>query len=120
MMQTHPIDLVREQLALACFRFGQGLLGLATALALVGLMWASTLRPADAAGPSLATDISATAEAGGHLGVAAVRLQDSGLAEPGSPVTSAGVCRLELDLESEAPLAASCAPVLAPGLTLTN
>lgn len=115
MMQTHPIDLVREQLALVSFRFGQGLMGLATALALIGLMWVSSLRPADAAGPQLgpdfsasAPDFSASATVEGHLGVAALRLNGAGLAQAGAVAASASVCRLEIDLQSEAPLAADC------------
>ena len=106
MMQTHPIDLVREQLALASLRFGQGLMGLASALALVGLMWVSSLRPADAAGPQLGPDFSASASAEGHLGVAALRLESAGLAL--SVAASPSVCRLEIDLKSEAPLTANC------------
>ena len=115
MMQTHPIDLIREQLALASLRFGQGLMGLASALALVGLMWVSSLRPADAAGPQLgpdfsasAPDFSASATVEGHLGVAALRLNGAGLAQAGAVAASASVCRLEIDLQSEAPLAADC------------
>ncbi len=122
MMQTHPIDLIREQLALVSFRFGQGLMGLATALALIGLMWVSSLRPADAAGPQLgpdfsasapdfsasAPDFSASATVEGHLGVAALRLNGAGLAQAGAVAASASVCRLEIDLQSEAPLAADC------------
>lgn len=108
MMQTHPIDLIREQLALVSFRFGQGLMGLATALALIGLMWVSSLRPADAAGPQLGPDFSASATVEGHLGVAALRLNGAGLAQAGAVAASASVCRLEIDLQSEAPLAADC------------
>ena len=114
MMQTHPIDLIREQLALVSLRLGQGLIGLATALALIGVMWASTLGQAAAAGPTLAPTITATATAGGHLGVAALRLDGSVLAQTGALATSESVCRLELDPETDAPFAATCAPVPAP------
>ena len=111
MMQTHPIDLIRDQLALAAFRFGQGLMGLATALALIGLMWAASLRPAVAAGPEPGATFTATAGAAGHLGVAALRLDGSVMAQTGVLATSASVCRLEFDLASEAPLATTCGPV---------
>lgn len=111
MMQTHPIDLVREQLALVAFRFGQGLIGLVTALSLVGLMWVSSLQPADAAGPGLGPEFSASARAEGHLGVAALRLDGMGEAQTGVLAASTGVCRLVFDLDSEAPMNASCAPV---------
>ena len=128
MMQTHPIDLIREQLALAAFRFGQGLIGLTTALALIGLMWAASLRPADAAGPTVGFNVTVSATSVGHMGVTPLRLDGSVLAQTGTLATSASVCRLELDPASEAPLAATCAPVLdpvlaqslAPSLALTN
>ena len=110
MMQTHPIDLVREQLALASFRFGQGVMGLASALALIGLMWVGSLRPADAAGPGINTDFTASAKAGGNLGVAALRPEGGVLAQTVVSAASTSVCRLELDLDSEVPLAADCAP----------
>jgi len=111
MMQTHPIDLIREQLALAAFRFGQGLMGVATVLALIGVMWAASLRPADAAGPDAGPGFTATAQAVGHLGVASLRLDGSVLAQTGVLATSASVCRLEIDPEAAAPLAATCAPL---------
>lgn len=118
MMQTHPIDLVREQLALAAFRFGQGLIGLVTALSLVGLMWVSSLAPADAAGPVPGPEFSAKAE--GHLGVAALRAEGMAAAQTGVLATSSGVCRLVFDLESEAPLDATCVPVASDAQVLTQ
>lgn len=114
MMQTHPIDLIREQLAQISFRFGQGLVGLATALALVGLIWVSSMGRADAAGPLPASSITATAVAAGHLGVAALRLDGSVLAQTGALATSTSVCRLVLDPVADAPLTATCAPVPVP------
>jgi len=120
MMQTHPIDLIREQLSLAAFRFGQGLIGLTTALALIGLMWAASLRPADAAGPTLGSNFTARATAVGHMGVTPLRLHGSVLAQTGALAASTSVCRLELDPALEAPLAATCAPVPVPMVALTN
>lgn len=107
-MQDHPIDLVRDQLAQVAQGLGQGVIGLASALALVGLMWTASLKPADAAGPMAAPQITATAEARGHLGVTPLRLDGSVLAQTGVLATGTSVCRLVIDPVAADPLPATC------------
>jgi hypothetical protein len=108
-MQEHPIDVVRSQMALAAQGLGQGVIGLLTALALIGIMWVSALRPADAAGQMLGPDFAASAVAEAHVGAAAVRLDGQSLAGTGVMASSLSVCRLVLDPGAEAP--ATCTPV---------
>lgn len=112
MLQDHPIDLVREQLARVVRGLGNGALGLLSALGLIGLLWLTSLKPADAAGPMLppAPVITALAEAQGHLGVAPLRLDGSILAQTGALATGLTVCRLVLDPVAEGPQPGECAP----------
>ena len=90
-----------------------GVIGLASALALVGLMWTASLKPADAAGPMAAPQITATAEARGHLGVTPLRLDGSVLAQTGVLATGTSVCRLVIDPVAADPLPATCGPTAA-------
>lgn len=114
MMQDHPIDLVRAQLAEAALRLGRGTMGLLSGLALIGLLWLTSLKPADAAGPIPTPDFVASARAQGHLGVAPLRLDGSVLAQTGVLTTSLSVCRLVLDAAADAPQPVTCAAPLAP------
>lgn len=125
-MQDHPIDLVRAQLARvgkdALRSAGQGALGVATGLALIGLLWLGTLKPADAAGPAPAPGpmIVATAQAQAHAGVSTLRLDGSVLAQTGALATSQSVCRLVIDPAATLPLQAECAaPAVAQTLHVT-
>jgi hypothetical protein len=113
-MQDHPIDMICAQLAQVGKGAGQGVLGLLMGLALIGGLWASTLRPADAAGPSalppvFAAPFTASASIGGHLGVTPLRLDGSVLAQTGVLATSLSVCRLVIDPAAQLPLPATCA-----------
>jgi len=114
MMQDHPIDLVREQLAEVAQGLGRGVMGLLSGLALIGLLWLTSLKPADAAGPASAPDFVASAEAQGHLGVAPLRLDGAVLAQTGALASGLSVCRLVLEPAADAPQPMTCAAPDAP------
>jgi hypothetical protein len=118
MMQDHPIDMVRAGLADVARGTGQGLLGLAIGLGLIGALWLGSLRPAAAADPmpmpAPVAAFTATAVSQGHLGVAPLRLDGSVLAQTGALATSLSVCRLTFDPSTAAPLPATCAPMPPP------
>lgn len=120
MMQDHPIDLIHQALDAARPGPLPRRLGLVTALVLILAFGLSALKPAAAAGASVLVDaphVSATAS--GHAGVTPLRLDGSVLAQTGVLATSLSVCRLSIDPEAEAPLAATCAPP-AESLALVN
>lgn len=122
MMQDHPIELLCDGLAQVAQAFGRGAAGLVAGLGLIGLLWVSAMRPADAAFARVVTPVPLAGAVDSPRPVISVTtLADRPGAKaapaPLAPATSGAgdlavafpVCELVIDPSASDPLAGGCA-----------